>query len=100
MLIRLARLLRVAGADLAMLYYACRNPATPKLIKLLAAMLVLYVLVPIDLVPEFIPGLGLLDDVMLATLVIPALLKHLPDTTRTDAALQSANLMRRLAFWR
>jgi uncharacterized membrane protein YkvA (DUF1232 family) len=47
------------------LYLVSRDPATPWYAKLLAAVVVAYALSPIDLIPDFVPVLGYLDDVLL-----------------------------------
>lgn len=52
------------------LWFAARDPRTPVWPKLLSAFVVAYALSPIDLVPDFIPILGYVDDV----LVLPALM--------------------------
>jgi uncharacterized membrane protein YkvA (DUF1232 family) len=51
--------------DAVTLWFAYRHPGTPWFAKLLAAFVVAYALSPIDLIPDFIPVLGYLDDVLL-----------------------------------
>jgi len=60
------------------LWYALRHPRTPLAAKLVAALVVGYALSPIDLIPDFIPVLGLLDDLVLLPLGIALCLKLLP----------------------
>jgi len=55
---RLRRLARVAGREVTVLWFACRHPATPRTVKLGAAFLAVYLLSPIDLVPDTLPVLG------------------------------------------
>lgn len=50
------------------LYLAARHPGTPWYAKLLVAGIVAYAFSPIDLIPDFIPVLGLLDDLLLIPL--------------------------------
>lgn len=57
------------------LYYAIRDPRTPVLIRCLAMAVVAYALSPIDLIPDFIPLLGYLDDLVLVGLGL-ALVRH------------------------
>ena len=64
--------------DAVTLWFAYRHPGTPWFAKLLAAFVVAYALSPIDLIPDFIPVLGLLDDVILLPLGIALCLKLLP----------------------
>jgi uncharacterized membrane protein YkvA (DUF1232 family) len=47
------------------LYLACRDPRVPWYAKALAALVVAYALSPLDLIPDFIPVLGYLDDLVL-----------------------------------
>jgi uncharacterized membrane protein YkvA (DUF1232 family) len=54
--------------DTYALYLACRDPRTPWYAKALAAAVVTYALSPIDLIPDFIPVLGYLDDLVLIPL--------------------------------
>ena len=56
--------------DAFALYLACKDPRTPWYAKLLAALVVGYVFSPIDLIPDFIPVLGQLDDLILVPLGI------------------------------
>ena len=51
--------------DSVTLWFAYRDPATPFLVKALCIFIVAYALSPIDLIPDFIPVLGYLDDVVL-----------------------------------
>ena len=54
--------------DVVALWLAARDPRTPWLAKMLAGFVAAYALSPIDLIPDFIPVLGLLDDL----LIVPA----------------------------
>lgn len=58
------RFLRRATAVAAFLKAVARHPETPLGAKLLAGGLVAYALSPIDLLPDFLPGIGQLDDVL------------------------------------
>ncbi|WP_300599852.1 YkvA family protein [Niabella sp.] len=64
--------------EIVPVYYALHDRRTPILAKLLAALSVMYVLSPVDLIPDFIPVLGLLDDLILVPLLIRATLKLIP----------------------
>jgi uncharacterized membrane protein YkvA (DUF1232 family) len=75
------------------LWFAARNPDTPWLPKLLSAFIVAYALSPIDLIPDFIPVLGLLDEALLLPGLIWLAIRALPaelmlqSRTRADAWL-------------
>jgi uncharacterized membrane protein YkvA (DUF1232 family) len=60
------------------LYLAYRDPRVPWYAKLLAASVVAYAFSPIDLIPDFIPVLGYLDDLVLVPLGIMFALKLIP----------------------
>ena len=60
------------------LYLAGRDPRTPWYARLLAAVVVAYALSPIDLIPDFIPVLGYLDDLVLVPLGIALAIKMIP----------------------
>ena len=59
-------------------YYAARDPRLPWHVRLLAILVAAYALSPIDLIPDFIPVLGLLDDVVLLPLAIVVAVKLVP----------------------
>ncbi|HVL77361.1 MAG TPA: DUF1232 domain-containing protein, partial [Noviherbaspirillum sp.] len=90
MLLRLGRLLRMTGRDIVVLWYACRSPAAPRTLKLAAVLIALYVLSPIDLVPDWLPLLGWADDVTLLALALPALLALFPPDALIDARAAAA----------
>ena len=64
--------------DIGALWLAARDPRTPRLAKILAIALVAYALSPIDLIPDFVPVLGMLDDIVIVPLGILLLLRLLP----------------------
>jgi uncharacterized membrane protein YkvA (DUF1232 family) len=56
--------------EIATLYFVCRHRGTPWPVKLLGVLVVAYALSPVDLIPDFIPVLGFLDEAIL----LPALI--------------------------
>jgi uncharacterized membrane protein YkvA (DUF1232 family) len=64
--------------DVIALYLACRDPRVPWYAKACAALLVAYALSPIDLIPDFIPVLGYLDELILLPLGVLLVLKMIP----------------------
>lgn len=75
---RLTLLWSLVRGDAARLWFALRHPAAPAWLKLGTAMIVLYVLSPVDLLPDVLPGLGVVDDLVLVPLAIRWLLGRLP----------------------
>jgi uncharacterized membrane protein YkvA (DUF1232 family) len=65
-------------ADALSLWYASRHPRTPRVAKALAICLVVYAFSPIDLIPDFIPVLGLLDDALILPLGILLVVRLVP----------------------
>ena len=74
---------RVIRGDARHLYHALRHPRAPLWLKLGTAGIVLYVISPIDLIPDFIPVVGVIDDLVLVPLAIRFLLNRLPPEMRT-----------------
>lgn len=73
---------------------AARDPRTPWPAKLLAAVVVAYALSPIDLIPDFIPVLGYLDDLILVPLGLWLVLRLIPDEVMADARREAAHTHR------
>ncbi|AIR85648.1 DUF1232 domain-containing protein [Pantoea sp. JGM49] len=86
MLKRLRRWARLIKRDVLTLWFACRDPRTPWWFKLLAFGIVAYALSPIDLIPDFIPIIGLLDDAIIVPLGVIILLRLLPREIRISSA--------------
>ena len=59
---------RALKTDTAALYFAFRDPRTPWAARLVAILTVAYAFSPIDLIPDFVPVLGYLDDLI----IVPA----------------------------
>ncbi len=66
------------------LYLAYKDPRVPWYAKLLAACIVAYAFSPIDLIPDFIPVLGYLDDLLLLPIGIYFVLKMIPDDVMSE----------------
>ena len=85
------------------LYYACKDLRVPWYVKLLATCAIAYALSPIDLIPDFIPVLGLLDDLILLPLAIILILKLIPadimDDCRRQAEATVASDKNQLQSW-
>jgi len=74
-------------------YLACRDPRVPWYGRLLAACVVGYAFSPIDLIPDFVPVLGYLDDLLLIPLGIAAVLKTIPPEVMADCRERAAAAM-------
>jgi uncharacterized membrane protein YkvA (DUF1232 family) len=84
------------------LYLACRDVRTPWYAKVWAAGVLAYAFSPIDLIPDFIPILGYLDDLVLIPLGIWLALKLIPAEVMTEArekAQQAAGSGKSAGVW-
>ena len=75
--------------DMMTLWFVLRHPHTPWLARALAAILTAYALSPIDLIPDFIPVLGYLDDLIIVPLGIWLLLKIIPEQVLMECRNQA-----------
>ena len=75
------------------LYLAARHPGTPWYAKLLVATVVAYALSPIDLIPDFVPILGYVDDLILIPLGITLAMKLIPPTIMSECRLRAQDIM-------
>jgi uncharacterized membrane protein YkvA (DUF1232 family) len=66
------------------LWFAYRDPRTPWYAKVMAAVVVAYAVSPIDLIPDFIPVLGYLDDLLLLPLGIALAIRMIPREVLAD----------------
>ena len=71
-------------AEVFALYLAARHAGTPWYAKLYLAAIVAYALSPIDLIPDFIPVLGFLDEIVLLPLAIGLAVKLVPASVMAE----------------
>ena len=71
--------------DAVMLWFARSHPKTPLLPRILTVATVAYALSPIDLIPDFIPVLGYLDDVIIVPVMIWLVVRMLPADVIDDS---------------
>lgn len=81
---RLALLWTVVRGDALALWRALRHPMAPGWLKLATAGVVIYLVSPVDLLPDFVPFLGVVDDLVLVPLAIRFILSKLPPALRAD----------------
>ncbi|MDQ3811872.1 MAG: DUF1232 domain-containing protein [Chloroflexota bacterium] len=99
MLQRLKRWARWVRADTYALYLACRDPRTPWYARLLAAAVVAYAFSPLDLIPDFIPVLGYVDDLILVPLGIALVLKLVPPPVLAECRERARAAAERPTSW-
>ena len=81
---------------LTALWLLLKDPRTPLAAKLVAGVVVAYALSPIDLIPDFIPVLGLLDDVILVPLGVALAVKLVPPPLWAEMRQQAESFQGRL----
>jgi uncharacterized membrane protein YkvA (DUF1232 family) len=74
------------------LYFAIRDPRIPLIAKLLAGFVVAYALSPLDLIPDFIPVLGYVDDLIVVPLGIALCLRLIPEPVLAEARARAENV--------
>lgn len=87
---RLSVLWVAVKGDAHLMWHALRHPQAPLWLKLGAAGLVLYLLSPVDLIPDVLPFFGVMDDLVLVPLVMRWLLNRLPAHIREQAQARAA----------
>ena len=81
---KLALLWALVRGDARHLWRALRHPLQPRWLKPAVGLMLLYLLSPIDLLPDYIPVLGLVDDLVLLPLAVRFVLDRLQTAVRAD----------------
>lgn len=81
---RLSALWAVVRGDARLLWRALHHPGSPRWLMPAVFLLLLYLISPIDLIPDTLPVIGLLDDVVLLPLAVRWLLGRLPAAVQAD----------------
>ena len=87
-LFRLRKMFRVAGRDALVLFFAIRDPRTPRTLKLAAGAALAWILSPIDPLPD-LPLIGWVDDMLVLSVALPLLIRRLPEAVRLEANLRA-----------
>lgn len=91
---RIFSFLKFFRRDLAVLLMAAKQPGTPGRVRVLFLLAILYLLSPIDLIPDTVPVVGVLDDAVLVPAAVCALLRLLPPTVRQRSEYEADLLLR------
>ena len=91
---KLKQYARHLKSEIFVLYFAARDDRTPWYVKLLVASIVAYAFSPIDLIPDFVPILGYLDDLILLPLGIALAIKLIPDSVIIDCRMRAAEAIK------
>ena len=79
-------------SDIPALFFALKEKETPVVAKIMAGITVAYALSPIDLIPDFIPILGYLDDFILLPLLIALTVKLIPKAILETSRLKAEEM--------
>jgi uncharacterized membrane protein YkvA (DUF1232 family) len=86
---------RALKRDAYAVYLAARSPNTPWYVKIIAAAVAAYAFSPIDLIPDFIPVLGYLDDLILIPLGIWVVVSLIPEQAMAEYRAQASEAVQR-----
>ena len=81
--------------DAVAVYFAARDPRTPMLARCMALAIAGYALSPIDLIPDFIPILGYLDDLLIVPLGLLLVIRLLPPAVLAESREKASTLLSR-----
>jgi uncharacterized membrane protein YkvA (DUF1232 family) len=84
---------RTLQRDAYAIYLAARDPNTPWYVKVLATVVAAYALSPIDLIPDFIPVIGYLDDLILVPLGIWLVVALIPEQAMAEYRAKASEVM-------
>lgn len=78
--------------DIPAIYIALKKKETPVIAKIFAMVTIVYALSPIDLIPDFIPIIGFLDDFILLPMLIAITIKFIPKDILSQCRVESQNI--------
>ena len=80
--------------DIPAVFLALKERATPWYAKVIAAIIVVYALSPIDLIPDFIPVLGYLDDLIVLPALIALFIRLIPNDVLEECRIRAEDMWR------
>jgi uncharacterized membrane protein YkvA (DUF1232 family) len=86
---------RALKRDVVALWIAAGDPRTPWLARLVAGFVAAYALSPIDLIPDFIPLIGHLDDLVIVPLGIALVVRLVPPALMSEFRVRAAERLKR-----
>ena len=91
--------MRALRREALALWYAARDPRTPWYAKVIALVVVGYAFSPLDLIPDFVPVLGSLDDLLIVAAGVYVLLRLVPSEVLAEAREQAREAEREPRNW-
>lgn len=95
MIKRMKQWARRIKQDVVAIWLAARDPRTPWMAKVLALLVAAYAVSPIDLIPDFIPVLGYLDDLIIVPLGILLVVRLIPADLMAEFRRSAADMSSR-----
>ena len=83
---------RKLKTEIPAIYISLRKKQTPAIAKVFACLTLVYALSPIDLIPDFIPLLGYLDDIIILPLLVVLTVKFIPEEIFSECLKESEGL--------
>jgi uncharacterized membrane protein YkvA (DUF1232 family) len=83
---------RKLKSETAVLYIAFKRKETPLLAKIIISIAICYALSPIDLIPDFIPVIGFLDDVLILPFLVAIAIKLIPSHVMEESREQAKEI--------
>lgn len=82
--------------EIIVLYYGLRDKRTSGIPKITALLSIVYLLSPIDLIPDFIPFFGYIDDIVIVPLLLNLSIRLLPAQVREESLLKASRSQKKL----
>lgn len=79
-------------SDIPAVFLALKKKETPIISKIFAVITIGYALSPIDFIPDFIPVIGLLDDLILLPILVAITIKFIPEEILNQCRIEAENL--------
>ncbi|GBG55255.1 hypothetical protein SPFL3102_00681 [Sporomusaceae bacterium FL31] len=95
---RVSAWFKIVKDDAIILYYAWKNPRTPPYIKALIVAMIAYVFSPIDIIPDYLPLIGMADDAVLLPTAVIAITKLLPASVLNECYQESMKWRKRVPW--
>jgi uncharacterized membrane protein YkvA (DUF1232 family) len=92
-LARLKAWARGIKRDVVTVYFAARDPQAPWGARILAGIVAAYALSPIDLIPDFIPVVGYLDDLLIVPLGLLLVIRLMPEEVLNNARAKADTML-------
>ena len=94
-LLRLRRMFRAAGRDALIVFFAIRDPRTPRRLKLAAVAALAWIFSPVDPLPD-LPLIGWVDDLLVFSVALPLIMRKLPAPVLMSAVARADQV---IALW-